>query len=114
MSIYNYEFTMILNAVKNKIFEIKSHGKLSNIDFNIIIDSDKCFRMFCDSSKCIAEILVEKAEFAPYRFVKIEVLSTDPEAANPIYSWYDCPDDSIDTVINRVNETMILIQTYDM
>ena len=54
---------------------------------------------FFESEKYIAELVVEREEFAPYRYVKMEILSLDSKYLTPIYIWDDSQNDSIKKIL---------------
>ncbi len=54
-----------------------------------------------DNDICMAEIVVEEATFAPYRYVSFEVVSIVESKVKIIYSWYD---DETSMLIDIENE----------
>lgn len=66
---------------------------------NIIFNTDEALRIIFEGKEHVAELLVESGSFAPYRYVKMEILSLASDDPTPIYRWYDSPSDHIETII---------------
>ncbi|NPD12192.1 hypothetical protein HOY36_05160 [Enterococcus sp. MMGLQ5-2] len=50
----------------------------------------------------MAEIVVEKATYAPYEFISFEIAVFENNQAKISYSWYDI----VDTPINEINKEL--------
>lgn len=106
------DFYNVLKNVKEALFEELS--KYSNESYNqdIVIDNDFCFRTIIEWEKCMGELIIEEAEFAPYRYVSFNVLSSITEGITPIFYWNDSEDDSLETIINRLKEGLLIAFKY--
>ncbi|MBF0786850.1 MULTISPECIES: hypothetical protein [unclassified Streptococcus] len=83
-----------------------SSGKL-NIKY--IIDKKNCLEVEISKSNLIWSVLVNSPDFAPYRNVWIEVLDLDNIDNYYILSWGDDISTIEDDIINKLNETIILL-----
>ena len=90
-------FLQIKDRVTQWVYNIKkAHSQIAT---NIILNSNEALRVFFENEKYIAELVVERGEFAPYRYVKMEILSLDSKYPTPIYIWYDSQNDSIEKIL---------------
>ena len=98
------EFQIILKEVKEWFERINKEAQLSLLKFEQVINNDKCFKFFFENHSCIGEVIVEQPEFAPYRFVKIEILSSREVDNNPIFTWYDKKNDDCEYIISQLQK----------
>ncbi|MBC1483967.1 hypothetical protein HCJ52_13795 [Listeria sp. FSL L7-1485] len=87
--------------MQNNIFNSIRLGIIAWLDSNIesieendikvtIIKNEKDgYVVEFDNDICMAEIVVEEATYAPYRYVSFEVVSVVDSKVKIIYSWYD-------------------------
>lgn len=61
----------------------------NNIKVTIIKNEKDGYVVEFDNDICMAEIVVEEATCAPYRYVSFEVVSIVDSKVKIIYSWYD-------------------------
>lgn len=92
----------VLNTVRERINNCA-------LPFDIITDNEHYIRAICNSRNYIAEFLVEQAFFAPYRFVKIEIL-TKSENYDIAHIWYDSETDGLDDIQQKVDEAITLLK----
>jgi hypothetical protein len=64
--------------------------------------SDERYRLALRFKNCIAEILVDKPYFAPYRYVSFQVYAVVNEKLDLAYYWYDQDGDQIDTILEQI------------
>ena len=65
-------------------------------------------------NNCMGEILVTQPYFAPYRFVKIEILSSDCIEDAHIFRWYDSENDSVDEVLFQICKCLDIAKNYNV
>ena len=53
-------------------------------------------------------------DFAPYRFVKIEILSSDCIEDAHIFRWYDSENDSVDEVLFQICKCLDIAKKYNV
>ncbi|MBK1997116.1 hypothetical protein JI640_14500 [Listeria ivanovii subsp. londoniensis] len=61
----------------------------NGIKVTIIKNKKDSYVVEFDNDICMAEIVVEEATYAPYRYVSFEVVSIVDSNVKIIYSWYD-------------------------
>ncbi len=69
---------------------------------DVVLDNDICYRVIIECGDRIAELLVEKPGFAPYRYVSFNVLACVNNEIKNQYCWYDCEDSSIVDIENGI------------
>ena len=94
-------FSAILKAVKILISE-KKIELYKECKFNVLKDTDTTYRVIVEFNNCMGEILVNQPYFAPYRYVKIEMISSDCIENAHIFMWYDSEADSVDEVLFQI------------
>ncbi|MBQ8527046.1 MAG: hypothetical protein IJ429_01105 [Lachnospiraceae bacterium] len=105
-------FSLILEAVKELVSKVVKEKKYIQCKFDILISTDTSFRVIVESNDCIGEILVSQTDFAPYRYVKIEILSSvDVENIN-IFTWYDSENDSLDEILFQIQKGIEIVSKY--
>ena len=60
----------------------------------------------------MGELIIEEAEFAPYRYISFNILSSIIDEITPIFYWYDSENDSLETIINRIKEGVLSAFKY--
>lgn len=98
------EYTLILRTVKSIINELRqsTHNyPINSID--VINDNDDSYRAIIEFDSCIGEVTVDQPFFAPYRYVKIEILSVDSDPYESVFSWYDSDYDNIDSIRRHIS-----------
>ena len=98
------DFYNVLKSAKRTLFEELFKHSSESYTQDIIIDNDFCFRTIIEWKKCMGELIIEKAEFAPYRYVSFNVLSSVTEENTSIFYWNDSENDSLETIITRIKE----------
>lgn len=100
-------FMQIKNSVKRWLDNVVS--TCPHIMINVIIDNNEILRVAFESERCMAEVLVNSASFAPYRYVKMEILSLTSEHPIPIYTWYDSEEDDDKKIIKGLQTGLNLL-----
>lgn len=82
-----------LKAIKKETNDwlVENAGRLrqEGIESTVLIDSKDCLRILLENEEKMGEILIEDAEFAPYRHFKFEIAQIIDEKAQITYAWYD-------------------------
>lgn len=102
----------VLKNVKEALFEELSKYPIESYNQDIVINNDCCFRTIIEWEKCMGELIVEEAEFAPYRYISFNILSSITDEITPIFYWYDSQDDSLETIINKIKEGLLIAFKY--
>lgn len=74
---------------------------------DIIIDNEKCFRVIIEWERCMGELIIEKPEFAPYRYANFNILSSVTDEITSVYRWCDSMNDSLEVIKNKIREGII-------
>ncbi|EAH0618798.1 hypothetical protein FDQ12_16020, partial [Listeria monocytogenes] len=81
------------NSIRLSVIQLidskKENLKENNIKLTIIKNEKDGYVVELDNDTCMAEIVVEKPTYAPYRYVSFEVVSLIDGKVKIIYSWYD-------------------------
>ena len=90
---------------------ILSYDKECN--FDVLIDTETAYRVIIEFDNCMGEILVNQPYFAPYRFVKIEMLSSVCVEDTHIFIWYDSESDSVDEILFQIRKCFDIAKKYN-
>ena len=72
----NIDLCNVLKNAKEALFEELSKYPIESYNQDIVINNDCCFRTIIEWEKCMGELIIEEAEFAPYRYVSFNILSS--------------------------------------
>lgn len=100
----------IVESVKALLFDDNNSRHKGKVE--VLIDNNNCFRAFIDWDRCIGEIIVDNPDFAPYRYISFNILSSDLEVSKSIYYWIDKEGDSLDYIKKKVCEGLKVADTY--
>ena len=106
-------FSVILRAVKILVSE-KKRELYKECKFDVLKDTETTYRVIVEFNNCMGEILVTQPYFAPYRFVKIEILSSDCIEDAHIFRWYDSENDSVDEVLFQICKCLDIAKKYNV
>ena len=99
----NIFFKKLINILKETVSkELALHSDFYSQ--NVIINTENCYRVIIEWTKCMGEIVIEKPVFAPYRYVSFTIQSCTDKENQFLFCWYDSPDDSLDTVRKKITE----------
>lgn len=99
----NIFFQEVIKIVKETLSkELAFHSEYYNKD--VILDTDKCYRVIIEWKKCMGEIVIEQPEFAPYRYVSFKIVSCIDTDSLSLFCWYDSSDDSLDSIRAKIDE----------
>lgn len=108
----NIDLCNVLKNAKETLFEELSKYPIESYNQDIVINNDCCFRTIIEWKKCMGELIIEEAEFAPYRYVSFNILSSITEEIAPIFYWYDSENDSLETIIDKIKEGLLIAFKY--
>lgn len=108
----NIELYNVLKNARETLFEELSKYPIESYHQDIVINNDYCFRTIIEWKKCMGELIIEEAEFAPYRYVSFNILSSITEEIMPIFYWYDSENDSLETIIDKIKEGLFIAFKY--
>ena len=109
---HNVELYNVLQMARNTLLEELAKYPIESYKLDIIINDESCFRTIIEWKKCIGELIIEEAEYAPYRYIRFNILSSVTEEITPIFCWYDSERDSLETIINKIKEGLLVAFEY--
>jgi len=82
-----------------------------HIKINILIDKKFVYRVILEGNGGMAQILVEKNEFAPYRYVSFEgaIMENDDQK---FYIWNDSDGDSSVDILKQLDKGLELVLKF--
>ena len=92
------DFQNVLRAAKS-VFLNETQKYQNDCQTEVLIDNEECFRAIVEWEKCTGELLVERPDFAPYRFVRLCVLSSTEEKS--VFFWNDS-DETPDEITEKI------------
>ena len=100
-------FSAILSAVKATMAEwphFRDH-------IRVMADSDCAYWAIIELEHCMGEIVVNESTWAPYRFVKMEILPLDDGL--PVFAWYDGAGDDAAAVGRQIAAGLQAAMEYE-
>lgn len=79
----------------------------------ILNENDTEYRVIFHYKKCMAQLLVCKPQFAPFRFVSIEAVTIQKNMPHILYIWNDQEGDSIDCIIQSLEKGLSIVEQMD-
>ena len=88
---------------------LSTHG--ARMDVQIADDQAKYFRAIMCTMHYIAELIIsDDSDFAPYRWISLQVLRlNDTNSNEPIFYYSDTHQDTTDDIIARLNQGLQLL-----
>lgn len=105
-------FSLILENVKLLIDEIDKKRIYKNGKFTVLNNQDY-YKVNIEFDNCIGEIIVNQPYFAPYRYVKMEILSSKNDNFEYVFVWYDCNEDSVEEILFHIREGLEIASKYE-
>lgn len=106
---------ILFNKVRTEIIkwieDNKSRFAEEKINVEVLNNSDSYSVVF-DFNNCMAEIDINQPEFAPYRYVSIEVVAIVDNTSKLIYSWYDDDSTTIKEILFQLNKGIKYASNY--
>lgn len=91
-------FVNVMEKTKEMLIDVLSNHQNAYYKQEIIIDNDECFRTILHWEKCIGELMIEKADYSPYRYVSLNILATDRDKIETVFYWCDSNNDTLEKI----------------
>lgn len=95
-------FSEILNETRSIVNELMAADDFLNCTIDVLVDSEYSYRAIIDFGNCLGEVIVNQPDFAPYRYVKIEILSSIEEISMHVFFWGDSESDDVNSVRENI------------
>ncbi len=106
------EFYAILEQVRSLVNEIDMEKLYPNCNIDVLINETNFYRVIIEFSNCIGEIIVNQPDFAPYRYVKFEIISSiTPEYAQ-VFVWYDNETNTVEEILTNIQNGLKIGYIY--
>lgn len=99
-------------AIEISIEEIKHHVQgwvtkvgrdyFSVLNVEIVKNEERLFWAIFHLNGCMAQVIVAEPQFAPYRNVSFEVVSTVCGETQSVFNWFDCDEDDTKGIIRNL------------
>ncbi|GHU38244.1 hypothetical protein FACS1894192_09350 [Bacilli bacterium] len=106
---------MITESLMTKIIEtwlIDNESELENLGILIKKTITNAYKVEFESQKFMGELLVEKNEYSPYRYLKIEIWAYIDSEISLIYHFYDTDNTSENDVLQALKSMLKLMKKY--
>ena len=100
-------FSAVLDAVKAAMAEWPKFGQ----QIRVMTDSESMYWAIVELEHCMGEIVVNEPMWAPYRFVKMEILPLDDGL--PVFGWCDGPGDDAAAVGRQITAGLQAAMKYE-
>lgn len=94
------DFQSVLRTAKST-FLSETQKYQSVCQKEVLIDNEECFRAIVEWEKCTGELLVERSDFAPFRYVSFNILSNKKDES--VFYYYDS-EESLEEIANKIKE----------
>nr|MBP3598916.1 hypothetical protein [Eubacterium sp.] len=111
-TVENMKFEIIRNAVEEFVDKVICERQYPNGEIEVLRDEADCYQVGVEFENCIGEIMVNRPYFAPYRFVSMEILSSDQVTAEQVFVWLDDEGDSVEEVIYQIKNGLKSAASY--
>lgn len=99
---------ILLNKIRTEIIKWiennKSRFEEERINVEVVKNNRDSYSVVFDFNNCMAEIDINKPDFAPYRYVAFEVVAIVDNVSKLIYSWYDDDRTNIEEILFQLNK----------
>ena len=98
--------TRVSNIIKStKKWVTHTGDKYDNlIKIEILVNKELVYRVILELENCMAQVIVEEPQCAPYKNVALEVVGMEDGRVNDIYSWYDKGDENISEILFQLDK----------
>lgn len=96
-----FDFEDIIDKVGLVVNDFYSKNK-TKCNITVLKNNKSGYHTFIDFTNCVGEIVVDKPYCAPYRCVKMEVVSLCSVNCEFVYAWYDYDGCETDTIISSI------------
>lgn len=91
-------FQEIRLSIISWVEENKDYFKENKLNTIILRNENDGFVVSFENDVAMAELVVERPSYAPYRFVSFEIAALEEDEAKIVYSWYDKENTSINEI----------------
>jgi len=102
----NESFSKIKSAVLKWIKENEESIKLKGVKIEETECNENIYKIFLDFKNCMGEVLVTTPEFAPYRFVSIQIASLKEIESHLAYFWYDNENSTVNDILYNLEKSI--------
>ncbi len=102
----------IVKIVKEWVKNISDKYK-HLLKIETLIDEELVYRVIFQLENCMAQVLVEEPQFAPYKNIAFEIVGMENNKVNNVYSWYNTGNESEDEIFSKLNEGIKFALNYD-
>lgn len=74
------------------------------LKLEVLTEDNAIYRAEFTCSHCMAEVLVEKPHWAPYRDVSFLVVAIVNNTAEMVYHWYDSEENTISDILEQLDK----------
>ena len=106
------DFSLVLEVVKTLVSDIKESEMSKECKIDVVTDEEDGYRTILVFENCLGEIVVSQPDFAPYRYVKFEVLSSIDKEFKHVFLWYDCMEDTVETILFQLRKGFDVAREY--
>ena len=100
---------LLFLKVKETVYNwLKSNEKLesNNVSVEMLSNNEHHLRAILTFGECLAELRVEKPDFAPFRFVCFEMLRIEHGDVSTVHTWYDNESSTLDEIIKSLDKAV--------
>ena len=94
------DFQSVLKTAKSTFFS-ETQKYQNACQKEVLIDNEECFRAIVEWKKCTGELLVERSDFTPYRYVSFNILSIEKDES--VFCYYDS-EESLEEIADKIKE----------
>jgi len=109
----NSLFVEIKEAISKWIKGNNEELRNNDILIEMLKDDRNCLRIGLDFGEILAEILVVKPDFAPFRYVSFQAVGLVNGIPDLLHFWYDNEESTIEDIINNLDKSIqVLLESY--
>ncbi len=112
-TVEDMKFDVIRNAVEEFVNQLIHEEKYPNFKFDVFKNEIDGYRVVVESENCMGEIIVNRPDFSPYRFVWMEVLSSKCTEHKQVFVWADNESDCANDVIYQIGQGLKIVSQYN-
>lgn len=91
-------FQEIRLSIVSWVEENKDYFKENKLNTIFLRNENEGFVVSFENDIAMAELVVERPSYAPYRFVSFEIVALEEDEAKIVYRWYDKENTSINEI----------------
>jgi len=106
-------FIEVRETVAQWIKSNEERLKDRSIELEILIDNENCLRIELRFKWCLAGIIVEEPDWAPYRYVFFEAWGIAKKGPDFSYFWYDEEETTVEEIIENLDKAVDVVFEYN-